>query len=187
VLALRPDLGGDVAGVEEGGREEVGDHAGVVQGGIFAAGIGGVEVFEDIGPGGDGLADGGPERRISFPQARGVGGLVGDVEGHHDRGQAGAEGDLRRPRVGADVEPGGGGDDPNLETGPAHQDDPGHACHDVGGALEGCGDVGQGPGAKGDGDPLGDPRGAGPVAARAGRPAAGRMRARGSARVTCRA
>ena len=50
---------------------------------------------------------GGPERRISFPQARGRG-LVGDVGGHHDRGQAGAEGDLRRPRVGADVEPGGG-------------------------------------------------------------------------------
>ena len=97
-----------MAGVEEGGREEVGDHAGVVQGGIFAAVSGGVEAFEDIGPGGDGLADGGSERRIFFPQARGVGGLVGDVEGHHDRGQAGAEGDLRRPRVGAAVEPGGG-------------------------------------------------------------------------------
>ena len=33
---------------------------------------------------------------------------MGDVEGHHDRGQAGAEDDLRRPRVDADVEPGGG-------------------------------------------------------------------------------
>ena len=59
VLALRPDLGGDVAGVEEGGLGEAGDHLRIVQGGIFAAVSRGVEAFEDIGPGGDGLADGG--------------------------------------------------------------------------------------------------------------------------------
>ena len=33
VLALRPDPHGDVAGVGEGGREEVGDHVRIVQGG----------------------------------------------------------------------------------------------------------------------------------------------------------
>ncbi len=34
VLALRLDLDGDVAGVEEGGLEEVGDHAGIVPGAV---------------------------------------------------------------------------------------------------------------------------------------------------------
>ncbi len=34
VLALRPDLDGDVAGVKEGGLEEVGDHAGIVPGAV---------------------------------------------------------------------------------------------------------------------------------------------------------
>jgi hypothetical protein len=87
VPALRPDLHGDVAGVEEGGREGVGDHVRIVQRGVFAAGIGGVEAFEDIGPGGDGLADGGPERRSSFPQARGVRALWGTSGGITARGR----------------------------------------------------------------------------------------------------
>ena len=43
---------------------------------------------------------------------------MGDVEGHHDRGQAGAEGDLRRLGVDADVEPGGGVMLPRLKQSP---------------------------------------------------------------------
>jgi hypothetical protein len=87
VFALRPDAGVDVAGVEQGGRVEVGDHTGVVQGGAVAAVSGGVEAFEDIGPGGDGLADGGPERCISFPRARGVRALWGTSGGITARGR----------------------------------------------------------------------------------------------------
>ena len=48
-----------MAAGEEGGLDQVGDHAGVVQGGAFAAILRRVEAFEEIGPGGDGLADGG--------------------------------------------------------------------------------------------------------------------------------
>jgi len=59
VLALRLDLDVDVASVEEGMLQQAGDHARVVQGGAVAAVSGNVDAFEDIGPGGDGLADGG--------------------------------------------------------------------------------------------------------------------------------
>ncbi len=58
-LRSRLDLDVDVATVEEGGFQKVGDHAGVVQGGAFAAVFRGVEAFEEIGPGGDRVADGG--------------------------------------------------------------------------------------------------------------------------------
>jgi hypothetical protein len=56
-LALRLDLDVDMAGVEDGGLGEAGDHARVVQGGAVAAVSGTVEAFEDIGTEGDGLAD----------------------------------------------------------------------------------------------------------------------------------
>ena len=58
-FALRPDLDVDVAAVKEGRLQKAGDHAGVAPGGAFATVFGGVEAFEEFGPGGDGLADGG--------------------------------------------------------------------------------------------------------------------------------
>jgi transposase-like protein len=76
--------------------------------------------------------------------------------------------ELRRLGASLDVEPGGGGDGPSLETGPAYQHGFQNAEGDVGGLEDSCGDAGQG--AEGDGDHQVDPRGAGPFAARAGRP-----------------
>ena len=140
-----------MAAVEEGGLYQVGDHAGVVQGGAFGAVFGGVEAFEEIGPGGDGLADGGAEGpHPLYPRARGQG-LVGDVEGHDHQRNAGFEHDISGFGVDVDVELGRGGDVAALKAAAAHQDDLGHAGDDVGGALEGGGDVGQGAeGAEGD-------------------------------------
>jgi hypothetical protein len=140
-----------VAAGEEGGLQEVGDHAGVVQGGAFAAVLGGVEAFEEIGPGGDGGAYGGAEGAHAFDPRTGGQGLVGDVEGHDHQRHAGFEHDISGFGVDVDVELGRGGDVAALETAAAHQDDLGHAGDDVGGALEGGGDVGEGAeGAEGD-------------------------------------
>lgn len=151
-LGSRLDLHVDVAAVEEGGFQKVGDHAGVVQGGAFGAVFGGVEAFEEIGPGGDGLAHGGAEgAHLLHPRPRGQG-LVGDVQGHDHQRHAGFEHDFSGFGVDVDVELGRGGDVADLEIGAAHQDDLGHPGDDVGGALEGGGDVGErAEGAEGDG------------------------------------
>jgi hypothetical protein len=73
VFALRPDLDDDVAGVEDGGLGEAGDHARVVRGGAVAAVSGTVEAFEDIGPGGDGLDGGGGSSASPSPRRAGSG------------------------------------------------------------------------------------------------------------------
>jgi hypothetical protein len=171
VFALLLDLHVVVAGVEEGGLEEVGDRAGVVQGGIFAAGIGGVEAFEDIGPGGDGLADwGGPERCISFPQARGVGALWGTSGGITVRGRperkticaASGSSDMLNPASGVMLPP--------LKQSPPVRTIPATRATMSGARWKAVAMVVRGRGAEGDGDHPGGPQGAGPVAARAGRP-----------------
>jgi hypothetical protein len=109
VLALRLDIHVDVAVAGEGGLGEAGDHVRIVQGGAVAAVSGSFEAFEEIRPGGDGLADGGAQApRLLHPGARGQG-LGGDVGGRHDEGQANGKDDLRRLGVDAGVEPGGGG------------------------------------------------------------------------------
>jgi hypothetical protein len=107
-----------VAGVEEGGLGEAGDHARVVQGGAVAAVSGYVDAFEDIGPGGDGLAGRGAEAPHPSARRAGSGPLGGGVGGHHGGGQAGGKGDLRRLGVDADGEPGGGGMVPPSKQAP---------------------------------------------------------------------
>jgi hypothetical protein len=109
VLALRLDLDVDVAVAGEGVLGEAGDHARSGQGGAVAAVSGTVEAFEDIGPGGDGLADGGAQAPHLLHPGVGGQGLGGDVGGYHDEGQVKGTDDLRRLGGDADGEPGGGG------------------------------------------------------------------------------
>lgn len=75
VFAIRPDLGVDVAGVEEGGLGEAGDHLRIVQGAssllYLAVSRRSIKLVREA----TGWRTGGPERCSSFPQARGVGAL----------------------------------------------------------------------------------------------------------------
>ena len=134
----------DPAPREKRGRDQVGDHAGIVQRRAGRAVFLLVETLEEVGPFGHRAADRRAEgaERLD-PLARGQR-LVGQVERHHGQGHAGTEHDVGRLGIDIDVELGRGGDVADLEIGAAHQHDLGDTRHDVGGAGEGGGDVGQG-------------------------------------------
>ena len=68
---------------------------------------------------------------------------MGDIKRHDHQRHAGLKHDFSGFRVDIDVEFGGGRDVAHFEIGATHQDDLFHAGHDIGGAGEGCGDIGQ--------------------------------------------
>ena len=125
--------------------QQPGDDAGVMQRRPFRAVFFHIKALEEIGQLGDNRAH--PSTHLAKgPDPRPCGQrLMRHIQRHHHDLDPGFQHDIGGFGIHMDVEFGRRRDVAHLEIGAAHQHDPLHAAHDIGGACESGGDIGQRP------------------------------------------